>query len=148
MEKDYSNAYSEVLEVLKYIPKEDYDKIPKKTIRLLEKNYDEKSEFRYNIALPFEEQGLSKDAKIILAILHRNCWATEEEKIQIRKEEIEYIRNIEETKKERYNPDNIFKNREKHITKELEENHYITIQKKKWYQVFFEKISDYLKRRK
>ena len=27
---EYANAYSEVLEIMKYIPKEEYTKIPKK----------------------------------------------------------------------------------------------------------------------
>ena len=29
---EYANAYTEVLEILKYIPKEDYNKIPKETL--------------------------------------------------------------------------------------------------------------------
>ena len=33
-----SNAFTEVLEVLKYIPKEDYEKIPKKFLNLLKRN--------------------------------------------------------------------------------------------------------------
>ena len=32
----YANAYSEVLEILKYIPIEDYNKIPKTKIELFE----------------------------------------------------------------------------------------------------------------
>lgn len=32
---EYANAYSEVLEILKYISKEDYEKIPNSKIELL-----------------------------------------------------------------------------------------------------------------
>ena len=35
---EYANAYSEVLEILKYIPIKDYNKIPKNIIELFEKN--------------------------------------------------------------------------------------------------------------
>ena len=35
---NYANAYTEVLEILKYIPKEDYNKIPKNKIELYETN--------------------------------------------------------------------------------------------------------------
>lgn len=76
---DYSEAYSEVLEVIKYLPKEDYDKIPPKFINFLYSNFDEKSDFRYNIALPFEKQNLSEKAKVILAMLCKNCWTTKEQ---------------------------------------------------------------------
>ena len=34
----YANAYSEVLEILKYIPVEDYNKIPKTKIELFKIN--------------------------------------------------------------------------------------------------------------
>lgn len=71
---DYAEAYAEVLEVLNYIPMEDYNKIPKKFITFMEENYDEKSSFKYNIALPFEKQGLSDKAKNILALISKLCW--------------------------------------------------------------------------
>lgn len=35
---EYANAYSEVLEILKYIPVEDYKKIPERKIELYKKN--------------------------------------------------------------------------------------------------------------
>ena len=111
--KDYANAYSEVLEVLKYIPKEDYDKIPKKTIKLLESNNNEKSQFSYNIANPFDKQGLSKEAKVILAIIYRNCWIKEEEKKQLRLKEKDNFENEEKLKREKYNPDNLFEHDKK-----------------------------------
>ena len=107
---NYSLAYSEVLEVLKYLPKEDYDKIPSKTIDLLEANCDENSDFTYNIALPFDKQNISKDAKNILALLYRTCWISEEEKKKITLKEKAKLEKDEKLKKEKYNPDNIFKN--------------------------------------
>lgn len=146
MEKDYANAYSEVLEVLKYIPEKDYKKIPIKTIQLLEANSNEKSEFTYNIALPFDEQNISKDAKIILAILYRNCWITEGEKKKLKEIERKYMIDTEQDKRNKYNPDKIFENREKLIVEELKENHYIVAKDKKWYSKLFEKIKNLFKR--
>ena len=35
MDVPYANAYQEVLEILKYIPKEDYQKIPKEKLNCL-----------------------------------------------------------------------------------------------------------------
>lgn len=144
MEKNYADAYSEVLEVLKYIPQEDYKKIPIKTIQLLKSNSNEKSDFTYNSALPFNKQNISKDAKIILAILYRNCWITEEEKKKLEQEEKEHIRTVEEEKRKKYNPDKIFENKEKQIVQELEENCYLVVQEK-WYKKIFNKIKNFFK---
>ena len=77
---DYAEAYAEVLEVLNYIPMEDYNKIPKKFITFMEENYDEKSSFKYNIALPFEKQGLSDKAKNILALISKLFWMEKKNK--------------------------------------------------------------------
>lgn len=35
---EYANAYSEVLEILKYVSEEEYNKIPKELIDVYEKN--------------------------------------------------------------------------------------------------------------
>ena len=74
MDDNYSEAFYEVLEVLKYVPREEYDKIPRTFIKVLQDNYDESSTFEYNLALPFEEQDISEEAKIILAIICEKYW--------------------------------------------------------------------------
>ena len=71
--KDYSRAYSEVVEILKYLPKNDYDKIPSSFINYLEKNKDEKYTFVYNLAIPIEKQDISHEAKIVLALIYSIC---------------------------------------------------------------------------
>lgn len=139
MEKNYGDAYNEVLEVLRYIPKEDYNKVPKKLIDLLEQNRNEKNDFVYNIALPFDKQDISKDAKVILAIIFRNCWATEEEKKEICIREKEELEKKEKERQDKYNPDKVFEKREKNIINELKENNYLIV-KEKWYSKLFRKI--------
>ena len=44
---EYANAYSEVLEILKHISKEDYNKIPKQRIKLFETSANKNYEFTY-----------------------------------------------------------------------------------------------------
>ena len=44
----YANAYSEVLEILKYISIEDYNKIPKEKIELFKTNANYDYSFKYN----------------------------------------------------------------------------------------------------
>lgn len=144
MKNNYEEAYSEVWEVLKYIPKEDYDKIPKKTIKLIHDYRSENTKFEYNVALPFDKQNISKDAKVILGILYRNCWATQEEKIQITKREKQRLVEKENEKREKYHPDNLFKNKEEKISNELQENHYLVVPDK-WYKRIITKIKSFFK---
>ena len=109
---EYANAYSEVLEILKYIPIKDYNKIPKNKIELFEKNANDEHGFIYNPNKTLEEQNVTKRAKAIIAILFRDYWANEiqREKI-IKKQNYDRIK-LEEEKRQNYNPNNIFKNKE------------------------------------
>ena len=45
---EYANAYSEVLEILKNISKEDYEKVPSEKIDLFEKNANKNYNFQYD----------------------------------------------------------------------------------------------------
>lgn len=67
-------ACAEVLDILKYIPKEDYDKIPSDYINQLYQNAGE-SDFTYNAALPFDRQPVSEEAKQILSDIAKKYWA-------------------------------------------------------------------------
>ena len=135
---EYANAYSEVLEILKYIPIEDYDKIPKNRINLFKAYANNDHAFCYDTTKTLEEQNVSKTAKAIIAILFRDYWATELQKEKIiAKQNYDRIQ-LEEKKKERYNSDNIFKNNKKKIildgTKQEQKLALIEINNIKWYK--------------
>lgn len=106
---EYANVYSEVLEILKYISKEDYNKIPKQKIELFETNANKDYKFEYNIDKTLDEQNVSKTAKTIIAILFRDYWATESQREKIIAKENYDRAQLEEQKREQYNPDDIFK---------------------------------------
>ena len=135
---EYANAYSEVLEILKYISKEDYEKIPNSKIELFETNHNEDYIFKYNPNKTLDEQNVSKTAKAIIAILFRDYWATEIQKEKIITKQNYDRKQLEEKKKERYNSDNLFKNNEKKInldgTKQEQKLALIEINNIKWYK--------------
>lgn len=106
----YANAYSEVLEILKYIPLEDYNKIPKNKIELFKVNANNDYSFTYNPSKTLEEQKVSKITKGIIAILFRDYWATEIQRNKIiTKQNYDRVK-LEKEKQEKYNAD-IFENR-------------------------------------
>ena len=79
----YANAYSEVLEILKYIPIEDYNKIPTNKIELFKTNANSDYSFNYDPNKSLDEQEVSKIAKGIIAILFRDYWATKTQRNKI-----------------------------------------------------------------
>ena len=135
---EYANAYSEVLEILKYISKEDYEKIPNSKIELFETNHNKDYIFKYNPNKTLDEQNVSKTAKAIIAILFRDYWATEIQKEKIITKQNYDRMQLEEKKKERYNPDNLFNNNEKKINldgpKQEPKLALIEIKNIKWYK--------------
>lgn len=138
---EYANAYSEVLEILKNISKEDYEKVPSEKIDLFEKNANKNYNFQYDTNLTLDEQNVSKRAKAIIAILFRDYWATPEQREKIlAKQNYDRIQ-IEKNKQKQYNVDNIFKNKERKV--EIVENSVSTIEYK---ESIFSKIKKWFKK--
>lgn len=85
----YANAYTEVLDILKYISKEDYEKIPKSKIKVFEENSNKNYSFTYDENKTLDEQNVSEIAKAIIAILFRDYLATKEQRYVIIKKQQE-----------------------------------------------------------
>ena len=151
MENEYAIAYSEVLEILKHIPIEYYNKIPKEKLRLFEANADKEHGFKYDIDKTLEEQNVSNIAKGIIIILFRDYWATETQKNKIITKQKQDMIKLEEKKKEKYNPNNIFKTNDENSTNDmdtidtvenLEEKSLVEIKEDKWYEKIWRLISN------
>ena len=138
---EYANAYSEVLEILRYISKEDYEKIPNSKIELFETNHNKDYKFKYNPNKTLDEQNVSKIAKAIIAILFRDYWATEIQKEKIVKKQNYDRMKLEQEKRDRYNPDNLFGNSEKNVimnnTNNVEKLDLVEVKNNKWHKKVF-----------
>ena len=124
----YANAYTEVLEILKYISVEDYNKIPKNKIELFQTNANNDYHFTYTPEKTLNEQNVSKIAKGIIAILFRDYWATNIQKEKIIKKQ-NYDRHIIEESKIEFNPNDLFKNSAMHLKETREEKEISTLTK-------------------
>ena len=105
----YANAYKEVLIVLNNLIKEDYEKIPKEYIEFLETNANPDYDFKYDSSKAFNEQELLDDTKYILFGLFEKYGATEVQKLKIKAFKSNYNEKLEKEKRDKYNPDDIFK---------------------------------------
>ena len=147
---EYANAYKEVLDILKYVSKEDLNKIPTKKIEMFSKyaNYD--YDFEYNPEITLKEQNVSDIAQTIIAILFRDYWATEIQRNKIvAKQNYDRVK-LEEKKKEIYNPDNIFINNHKNSLVDIPENKQekslVKIDDIKWYKKIWNRIKNFFKK--
>lgn len=138
--KEYAKAYTEVLEILKYVPEEDVNKIPKKELEFYKANMDNEYNYKLDMTKEFEEQEMSDTTKAILANIFRDYWATPYQKERIEAKERYDLNKMEEEKKEKYNPGNIFKNKKEEA---VAEDINLPAEAKK--EKFFKKLINFIK---
>lgn len=147
----YANAYSEVLEILKYIPIEDYNKIPKSKIEVFEHNRNREYKFVYNPDKTLNEQNVSEGGKAIIGLLYRDYWASDTQKEKIIAKQNYYRQKIEEQKRKKYKPDDIFKNKQNNfniqrLEKQEERLELVEYKEFKWYKKILSKIMKVLRK--
>lgn len=144
----YQNAFTEVLEILKSISKEDYDKIPNEEISVFEENKNKDYDFKYNPNKTLKEQNVSKEAKYIIAILFRDYWATPEQKAKIIKKEKQDEILTESKNLDKFDSNLIFKKQSSKMIEDKEKvqsDRQITVYKKSLLEKIKEKVLKTLK---
>ena len=143
MDIQYMEAFTEIDAILKIMPKELLDKIPLGFQNLI----SNKKSLNYNLDLkpniPIENQKLKKETKSILSLINRNYLISSEERKKLELEDIEELKRLEKEAREKYNPDNIFKKKNKKFSSEnYDENNQLPLDysKLKWYQILYNKI--------
>ena len=139
--KEYAMAYTEVIEILKHVPDIDVQKIPKEKLEFYKNNMDNEYHYTIDVTKEFEEQEMSDITKAILANIFKDYWATPYQKERIEKKEKYDLEKAEEEKRNKYNPDDIFKN-EKETN--VIENTNLPVEVKK--ENFLEKLIRFLKK--
>lgn len=120
MDESYRKGLAEVYEILKYANKESLDKIPESFKKFIKEN---KSDYiaKINPEKDLKEQDLLYETKVILSVLYRDYWASQDERKQLLEEEKAELIDIENEKKEKYNSNNIFENKNNETKENLEE---------------------------
>ena len=148
MEDNYSKAYKEVIEILKYVPQESVNKIPQTMLNTFKAKMDQSYNFQVDIDKSFEEQNLLDETKAIFANISRDYWATPYQRKIIEEKERLDRQKAEEEKRKKYDPD-VFKNERINIENEkenlnIDEQHNnvpVTVKK----QNIFQKLLDCIK---
>lgn len=137
---EYKIAYGEVLEILKYISKEEFNKIPHNMVEMFRENASNENKFVYNPNKTLQEQDVSEIARTIIAILFRDYWATETQREKILAKQ-NYDR--EKIKEEIYNTNNIF---QKHDTNQKQNSMTNEVAMVEYKESIFTKIKNWFKR--
>lgn len=114
-------SYVEILEILKHMDKVYVDKIPKKLIDFFKENKANDYDFKYDSTVEIGQQKLNDNTLALLAMLNLNYWCdSEEHKKELIKKYTENEQRYQKEIREKYNPDNIFK--EQKQKKRIEED--------------------------
>lgn len=149
VEREYAIAYSEVLEILKYISKEDYNKIPTEKLNVFITNASKDYQFEYNPEKTLDEQNVSKRAKAIIGLLFRDYWSTETQRKKIIEKQNYDRMQIEKHKQEEYRTEDIFKNRKQNnpqVENDVSNNMAMVEYKESIFKKIIEKIKKIFKR--
>lgn len=111
MEDNYPKAYKEIIEILKYVSEESVNKIPKEMRDMFEAEQLKTYNFQIDTEKTFEEQDILEETKAILANIFRDYWATDYQKAKIIEKENQDREELERQKRAKYNPNDIFNNR-------------------------------------
>lgn len=108
----YSEAIVDVLDILDHMEKEDLEKILRQFIEVLKEHASKNYVPNIDYSKRLVEMDLSEEARSILGVIYRHYWCPEEKKSdfeqRITQNEIEFQKMI----REKYNPNNIFKDEE------------------------------------
>lgn len=147
-----SDALFEVIEILKNVSEDDYNKIPEEKIEMMHTYANKKCEFKYNPNKTMDEQGVSEEAKAIIALFFRDYWASEKQRSKMLARQKSDLRIIEEEKIQKYDPNNIFNNKkEDTVNEEAESNTALVVSdtnNEKWFRKIINKIKGIFKRAK
>lgn len=140
--EDYAKAYTELLEILKYVSKNSLEKIPKENLEMYNLNKDKNYNYEYDNNLEFEDQKMSRLTRILIANIYIQYWASEEERKILNQRDKEELEQIEIEKRNTYNPDNLFANRRK--INNVEEKSLVIAKKKNIIERMIDKIKKIL----
>ena len=152
MKQEYREAFTEVNEIIKLMPIELVKKIPSKFREMVEEERDKN--YLPDIKEPLEKCKLKNETIIILGLIYRDflCLPEERKKLQEKdaKDLQEIQKAIEEEARQKYNPDDLFKNKKNeklNYKEETEEKRMVIVQEEKWYKKIFNIIKGIFKRK-
>lgn len=144
----YSEAATEVLAILDHTEIEAVEKIPKKFIEFLKENSSKTYKPDFDYSKKIKELELKPKTHALLGMIYLKYWANDEEKIAFTKRAKENEIKYQEELREKYNTENLFKNKKVIEQQEIVEQseQLSVIQNKSFIQKIINKIKNIFRR--
>ena len=113
MDSEISKRFTEVYEILKYLPKTDFEKIPKDILNFIIENKDNNYNWKIDKTKKLYEQKLNNDTIAILSYINMEFIVTDEQKQYLKKLYAYHEYKKENEKKDNSNYSDIFPKEEK-----------------------------------
>ena len=136
----YAEASVEVLDILEHMNANDLVKVSNKFIDFLKKNASKEYICNLDYSKKLNEMNLKEETRGLLALMYETYWCPEEEKQDLKKKFYENEQKYQEELRKKYNPDNIFKNKQEET---VVENTNLPMEIKK--ETFFKKLISFIK---
>lgn len=143
-------AYSEIDEFLDLLSPEKRNKIPQKLQGLFKDEKDKNYVKGINPNVPIKDQELKKETLSIIALLNLQYWCDNEaEKERLKKIYADNEKKYQDMLQEKYNSDNIFKNKQsQNLVENTEETSLVSIKEKNFILKLFDKILNIFRKNK
>lgn len=149
MENPYSIALAEVDTILSYTDKSILEKIPNSFKQFVKANKQKGYELSIESNVPLKQQKISKETKLILALLYRDYICDKDERKKLIEIENKQKEIIEKQKHDKF--DIVFKNKNQKVNKiekntnfEEEKQLVEVTTKDKWYKTIMNKLKELL----
>lgn len=148
--KELSEAAVEFNCILKYLSKDIIKKIPIEFLDFINKIESKTYKFEYDQSKSLNEQNLKPETRGLIALVYQDYICNDKERKEYMQKSQLFANQMENLKREKYNPDNIFKNKKSYSTS-IENNvstktAMIEYKEKSFIQKLFDKIKNLFKR--
>ena len=115
-------AYSEIDEFIGLLTVAEQNEIPQKLRNFFKEQKDKNYDKNINPNIPIKEQNLLEETLALIAMLNLQYWCKDEkEKERLKNVYADNERKYQEELREKYNPDNLFKNKQRAVEEKIEE---------------------------
>ena len=144
--KELSEAAVEFNCILSNSNQEIIQKIPTKFVEFLKSIESKTYKFDYDKSKSLNEQKIKPETRGLISLVYENYICNDEERKDYKEKCQIVLDESEKSKREKYNPNNLFNKNEKHITKDSKDEIQIKVyERKSLWQKIIKKSKSFLK---
>lgn len=143
--KEYSEAFTEIDEIFKIMPVDLLSKIPIEFRNTISKN--KAKDYKIKIKEPLEEQKLKEETIVILGLIYRDFLSSPEEKEELKLKDSEELKKVEEELAKQYDINKVFEKRKKNNTTENQTTEMVVYKEQGFLKKIFNLIKGMFKRK-